>query len=257
MIYRNAGRWRWWLMAPALVLVLNFWCQLHGSVHGVPAVDFGISIPWAVRAALGWILAGVLLERYGIRLLSSHLGARHPRAMAALMAGLVLSITLSSESLLVRGDEPLAVWLYEHLPLHAMFALLLVGGYLLLHAQARRAAMREPAVSSASLAAERKPATDMVEVMTGTGRTLVRITDIECLEAERNYINVHTSQRSYLLRQTLSSLEKSLCSREFLRVHRSMIVNRARIRERRQGGVLVLDSGRTVRVSRGFARQLN
>jgi DNA-binding LytR/AlgR family response regulator len=164
-----------------------------------------------------------------------------------LLVALVLSITLSSESLLVRGDEPLAVWLYEHLPLHAMFASLLVGGFLLLQSQVQRADAQ----------AQRHSGTDMVEVMTGTGRTQVRLTDIECLEAERNYINVHTPQRSYLLRQTLSSLEKSLCPREFLRVHRSVIVNRARIRERRQGGVLVLNSGRTVRVSRGFARRLN
>ena len=256
MIYRNASRWRGWLMAPALVLVLNFWCQLHGSVHGVPAVDIGISVPWAVRAALGWILSGVLLQRYGVRLLSTHLG-RRPWALAALMVSVVLSITLSSESLLVRGDETLPVWLYEHLPLHAMFAVLLVGGYLLLHAQKLRVATREPAVSSTHSAAQREPATDMVEVMTGTGRTQVRITDIECLEAERNYINVHTRERSYLLRQTLSSLEQSLCPREFLRVHRSVIVNRGKIRERRQGGVLVLNSGRTVRVSRSFARQLN
>jgi DNA-binding LytR/AlgR family response regulator len=96
-----------------------------------------------------------------------------------------------------------------------------------------------------------------VEVMTGTGRTQVALEDIECLEADRNYINVHTAQRSYLLRQTLASLEQSLNSEVFLRVHRSVIVNRRKIRERRNGGVLVLDSGRTVRVSRAFAGRLN
>ena len=89
--------------------------------------------------------------------------------------------------------------------------------------------------------------------MTGTGRTRIRLQDIECLEADRNYVNVHTPQRSYLLRQTLSSLENSLQPGNFLRVHRSIIVNRAMIRERRRGGVLVLCSGRTVRVSRSFS----
>jgi DNA-binding LytR/AlgR family response regulator len=93
--------------------------------------------------------------------------------------------------------------------------------------------------------------------MTGTGRTSVRVDDIECLEADRNYVNVHTPDRSYLLRQTLTSLEKSLQPRDFLRVHRSIIVNRAMIRERRGGGVLVLRSGRVVRMSRAFARQMN
>jgi DNA-binding LytR/AlgR family response regulator len=91
--------------------------------------------------------------------------------------------------------------------------------------------------------------------MTGTGRTRIRLQDIECLEADRNYINVYTPQRSYLLRRTLNSMEKSLPAGDFLRVHRSIIVNRAMIRERRHGGVLVLCSGRAVRVSRGFAHQ--
>jgi hypothetical protein len=253
MVFRTPGQWRWWLMAPALVLVMNFWCQLHGSVHGVPAVDFVVSIPWAVRAAFGWILAGALLGHFGVRLVNSGLGQQHRWSLASLLVILVLLITLTSESLLVRGDEPLAVWLYERLPLHVLFAALLIGGFLLLHAQSRRAEVvevaRDPPASP--------PELERVEVMTGTGRTQVRIADIECLEAERNYINVHTRERSYLLRQTLSSLEKSLCAQEFLRVHRSVIVNRAQIRERRQGGVLVLNSGRTVRVSRSFARQLN
>jgi hypothetical protein len=251
----NAGQWRWWLAAPALVLVLNFWCQLHGSVHGVPAVDFGISIPWAVRAALGWIVAGVLLGSGGVRLLNSALGIRRRPTLAATLVVGVLAITLASEAIMVRGEEPLAVWLYERLPLHVMFAMLLVGGFVWLHAQARRADIRD--ARSAPPVIALGSASDLVEVMTGTGRAQVCIADIECLEAERNYINVHTKQRSYLLRQTLASLEKSLSPREFQRVHRSVIVNRGKIRERRQGGVLVLDSGRIVRVSRSFARYLN
>ena len=97
----------------------------------------------------------------------------------------------------------------------------------------------------------------MLDVMTGIGRTRVRVAEIECLEADRNYVSVHTPQRSYLVRQTLGSLEAALRSGTFLRIHRSSIVNRAMIRERRPGGVLVLHSGRTVRVSRAFSNRLN
>jgi DNA-binding LytR/AlgR family response regulator len=89
-----------------------------------------------------------------------------------------------------------------------------------------------------------------------TPKPRMRSEDIECLEADRNYVSVHTPQRTYLLRRTLASLEQSLQPGTFLRVHRSIIVNRAMIRERRAGGLLVLSSGRTVRVSRGFARDV-
>jgi hypothetical protein len=242
---RNAD-WRWLLISPALALILMFWCRLHGQALGVGPVGFDVSAPWALKSTLGWTIAGSLLALYGARLLESGFAKRHHwQARAALVAG-VLSITLANELWLLADETPARLWLYDRLPLHLPFALLLVSGYLLL--QARRRA-REP------VAAAPIPAT--VEVMTGTGRTRVALYEIECLESDRNYVNVHTPQRSYLLRQTLSSLEKSLCPRQFLRVHRSIIVNRAQIRERRQGGVLVLRSGRTVKVSRAFADRLN
>jgi hypothetical protein len=242
----------WWLAAAAaaLVLVLNFWCQLHGSVNGLGPVDFAISLPWALKAALGWLIASLALDRYAAPVLQSSAAARHPWPTRATFVAGVLAITLGNEYLLIRGDAPFGLWLYQRLPLHLLFAALLVAGHLLL--LARRLARRtphEPPAAEASAA--------LVEVMTGTGRTQVRIEDIECLEADRNYVSVHTSQRSYLLRQTLSSLEKSLGERDFKRVHRSVIVNRAKIRERRRGGVLVLSSGRTVRISRAFADRVN
>jgi hypothetical protein len=237
--------WRWLLASPALALILMFWCRLHGQALGTGPVGFEVSAPWALKSTLGWTVAGLLLALYGAQLLESGFATRHRwTARAALVAG-VMSITLANEVWLLAGDNPAGLWLYDRLPLHLPFALLLVGGYLVLLAR------RKPERVA------RAPTSTMVEVMTGTGRTRVAIDEIECLEADRNYVNVHTPQRSYLLRQTLSSLEKSLCPDVFQRVHRSIIVNRALIRERRHGGVLVLHSGRTVKVSRAFADRLN
>jgi len=67
---------------------------------------------------------------------------------------------------------------------------------------------------------------------------------------------VHVSGRIYLLRQTMAATERTLDATRFMRVHRSTIVNRQLIRERRPGGVLVLQSGRTVTVSRAYRGQL-
>ena len=55
--------------------------------------------------------------------------------------------------------------------------------------------------------------------------------DVEWVEAEGNYINVHTAKKSHLLRETISSLEAQLDPRKFVRIHRSAIVNIGRIRE--------------------------
>lgn len=54
---------------------------------------------------------------------------------------------------------------------------------------------------------------------------LVRIEEIEWLEACGNYVNLHVSGRAYPYRGTMKSLEEQLDPEQFLRVHRSYMVN--------------------------------
>jgi two-component system LytT family response regulator len=68
-------------------------------------------------------------------------------------------------------------------------------------------------------------------VKTG-GRVFFLNTDeIDWIEAEGNYVNIHTGKKAYLLRETISSLEAQLDPRHFVRIHRSAIVNINRIKE--------------------------
>lgn len=57
------------------------------------------------------------------------------------------------------------------------------------------------------------------------------IDDIDWLEAADNYVKIHANRETHVIRQTLQRLEASLSPRGFIRVHRSAIVNIARIRE--------------------------
>jgi two-component system LytT family response regulator len=69
-------------------------------------------------------------------------------------------------------------------------------------------------------------------VVKDAGRVFFLETDeIEWVEAEGNYINVHASKKSHLLRETISGLEAQLDPRKFVRIHRSAIVNIASVRE--------------------------
>ena len=52
----------------------------------------------------------------------------------------------------------------------------------------------------------------------------VAVADIERVEAERDYMRLHTNGRSYLLHQTISALEQRLDPERFQRIHRSHIV---------------------------------
>lgn len=53
----------------------------------------------------------------------------------------------------------------------------------------------------------------------------VNIDDIQVIEAHGNYIRLFLSNRSFLLRQTLQSLEEKIVPGFFLRIHRSLLIN--------------------------------
>jgi two-component system LytT family response regulator len=55
--------------------------------------------------------------------------------------------------------------------------------------------------------------------------------EIDWIEAEGNYVSVHSGKKSHLLRETISSLEAQLDPKKFVRIHRSSIVSLDRIQE--------------------------
>lgn len=54
---------------------------------------------------------------------------------------------------------------------------------------------------------------------------LIAASDIECLSAAGNYVNLHVRGRDYPLRSTIAAIGERLDPQRFLRVHRSHIVN--------------------------------
>jgi two-component system, LytTR family, response regulator len=82
----------------------------------------------------------------------------------------------------------------------------------------------------------------------------IPVADIDWIEAEGNYARLHVGRRVYDIRETLQALMEKLDPREFIRIHRSTIVNVRRVREVQpwfQGSHLVLlRSGAELRMSR-------
>ncbi|HEV3470771.1 MAG TPA: LytTR family DNA-binding domain-containing protein [Pyrinomonadaceae bacterium] len=108
----------------------------------------------------------------------------------------------------------------------------------------------------------REPArySERLVVKTG-GRVFFLNTDeIDWIEAEGNYVNIHTGKKSYLLRETISSLESQLDPREFVRIHRSAIVNINRIKELQPWSHgeyhILLHDGTRLTLSRSYREKL-
>lgn len=59
--------------------------------------------------------------------------------------------------------------------------------------------------------------------------------DIDSLEANRNYVNIHANGEKFTLRWTMQQAEATLDPGMFLRMHRSVIVNLHKIREMQRG----------------------
>lgn len=91
-------------------------------------------------------------------------------------------------------------------------------------------------------------------------RVRVPVDLIDWVEAERDYVRIHTRTRSFLIRKPIQRLQDELDPEQFLRVHRGALVRRDRIARlvRRPGGpaAVLLQSGMEIPVSRRQAAQV-
>ena len=89
---------------------------------------------------------------------------------------------------------------------------------------------------------------------------LVRASDLDWIEAAANYVRLNTRDRGFMLRMTLVEMERRLDPAEFIRIHRSTIVNTSRIKEIRPDAHgdydVVLVDGRTLKMSRSYRERV-
>ena len=84
----------------------------------------------------------------------------------------------------------------------------------------------------------------------------VSVTSIDWIDAAGDYMCVHADGRTYVLRETMKSLEALLDPQVFQRVHRSTIVNVQRVRRLRPHTngeyFLTLEDGQEIKLSRSY-----
>jgi len=88
----------------------------------------------------------------------------------------------------------------------------------------------------------------------------LQIRDVDWIKALANYVELHVGAQTYMIRETLNSLESRLDPDSFARVHRSVIVNLDRIKELQPWShndyLVILKDGTEIRMSRRYHRNL-
>jgi len=101
-----------------------------------------------------------------------------------------------------------------------------------------------------------QPRADKIAIRDGQRIVRVDIEAIQWIDAAGDYMCIHAGNDTHVLRATMRDLEQRLDPIRFQRVHRSTIVNLARVREMRPhlNGeyFLVLDSGHELKLSRTY-----
>lgn len=99
-----------------------------------------------------------------------------------------------------------------------------------------------------------------VVVKTGGRVLFLKVQDIDWIEAAGNYVRIHYGEHSHLLRETMNALEEKLDPEQFLRIHRSVIVNIDRIREMQPAFhgdyYVILKNNRQLPLSRGYREKI-
>ncbi len=87
----------------------------------------------------------------------------------------------------------------------------------------------------------------------------VKSEEIDWVEAVGDYVRLHVGPQSHLIRDTMTSMEAKL-DQDFIRIHRSVIVNTERIEELHPGFngeyTVILRGGTELRSSRGYRERL-
>ena len=90
---------------------------------------------------------------------------------------------------------------------------------------------------------------------------LIKVGDIDWVEAADNYVTLHVGKETHMMRETMNSLEGRLADDKFMRISRSTIVNVERIQELQPmfhgEYIVVLKNGAKLTLSRTYRDKLD
>lgn len=235
------------------------------SVSTLIALPFGLLLADAVAHALIYGLMAILVWsviRYGnFNSLSVYQRVINYSALAILTLIVTLGIGYGFE--LILGDD-IALKLADLLPIRALISILI---YVIITQYFQSLAYREEInerettdnaeiIATEKVAIESATENEMLEriaVKSGQKIHVIMVPEIVYLQADGDYVHIFTMNGKYLKEQTMKYFDEHLPSSQFVRVHRSCIVNVEAISRielyEKQNQQLTLKNGHQIKVS--------
>jgi two-component system, LytTR family, response regulator len=105
-----------------------------------------------------------------------------------------------------------------------------------------------------------RPHSNRIMVKSGGHITFLRTDEVDWVEAQGDYVCLHSQGKKHLVRGKISSIEDQLSTGAFVRIHRSTIVNSGRIKEMQPlfhgDYAVVLNDGTRLTMSRSFREKV-
>lgn len=99
---------------------------------------------------------------------------------------------------------------------------------------------------------QQQHASEKLSVPCTGGYEIIEKNSILYLQGDNNYTNIVTRSRKYVVTRTLKEFEPALDGRQFVRVHKTHIVNLQCVKQvqHQDGGFIVMDDGSHISISR-------
>jgi hypothetical protein len=197
-----------------LLFASSIYCLMYNSLSGQPEA-FSESFSWALANAVPWVLAFEICKRLRNSDAESA-GWRWPLAATILLLTTFLSIVIQQWLLPEKelSSRILAFAFVRRIPPAALVCLLLLAAWAF-----RGRACAQVAVPAPKAASELPLFAQQIDWITAAG----------------NYVEIRSGQRLTLRRTTMADAEALLRSQNFLRIHRSLLINVNRVRHYSRG----------------------
>lgn len=105
-----------------------------------------------------------------------------------------------------------------------------------------------------------QPYLNRILVKNSDKNIFVDVSEIRWIECDGNYLKLHLPDESYMIRSSLKNLKSKLNPLQFVRIHRSWMVNINEVKEIEPwfsgDSKVILSDGKTLRMSRNYKDNL-